>query len=82
MIALYLTLRNAFLVRLAIPCVILCEICFCPVFFAVLLPFYTSTYTAFMRINFIIMRDVALRPPQHTTYYIALTTGRTKFAAT
>jgi len=31
MIALYLTLRNVFLVRLAIPCVILCEICFCPV---------------------------------------------------
>ena len=26
----YLTLRNLFLVLLAIPCVILCEICFCP----------------------------------------------------
>jgi len=42
MIALYLTLRNVFLVLLAIPCVILCEICFGPpvCFFMVLLPFY------------------------------------------
>ena len=46
MIALYLTLRNVFLVLLAIPCVILCEICFCPpvCLFVILLPLYASKY--------------------------------------
>ena len=69
MIALYLALRNVCLVLLAIPCVIVCEICFCPpvCLFVVLLPFYTSTCTAFMRINFFINHA---KSPATTALYL------------
>jgi len=52
-------IKKCVLVLLAIPCVILCEICFCPpvCLFVVLLPFYATTCTAFMRINFIITTE-------------------------
>ena len=57
-------IKKCVLVLLAIPCVTLCEVCFCSLF-VVLLPFHTSTCTAFMRINFIIKLKVVRKGDRH-----------------